>query len=91
MPPTAARPPPPTAAGCEDCLREGGRWVHLRLCLDCGHVGCCDDSPGRHASAHWHATRHPLVQSLDPGEDWAWCYADELMLAPRPAGAEPAT
>ena len=91
VPPTAARPPPPTAAGCEDCLREGGRWVHLRLCLDCGHVGCCDDSPGRHATAHWHATRHPLVQSLDPGEDWAWCYADQLMLAPRPAGAEPAT
>jgi EmrB/QacA subfamily drug resistance transporter len=73
---------PSTARGCEDCLRDGGTWVHLRTCLSCGHVGCCDDSPGRHATGHWQASSHPLVRSSQPGEDWAWCYADELLLAP---------
>jgi hypothetical protein len=72
----------PSSNGCEDCLREGSRWVHLRECLVCGHVGCCDSSPRRHATAHWHATTHPLVRSFQPGEDWGWCYGDELMLIP---------
>jgi len=69
----------PSSDGCEDCLRINGRWVHLRLCMSCGHVGCCDNSPNRHATAHWHAHRdHPLIRSYEPGEDWWWCYADEL-------------
>jgi hypothetical protein len=72
----------PSHAGCEDCLRIGGRWVHLRLCLACGHVGCCDQSPNRHAAAHFHAVGHPLIQSLEPGENWLWCYVDEVMMEP---------
>ena len=72
----------PSAAGCEDCLRTGGQWVHLRLCLTCGHVGCCDQSPNRHATAHWHATGHPIIRSFEPGEDWAWCFEDQLVLEP---------
>ncbi len=72
--------PPGTDEGCEDCLREGGTWVHLRTCLRCGHVGCCDNSPGRHATGHWHRSSHPLVRSQEPGEDWAWCYPDQLLL-----------
>ena len=63
--------------GCEDCLAIGGRWVHLRMCLSCGHVGCCDSSPNRHASKHAAATEHPIVRSMEPGEDWCWCFADE--------------
>ncbi len=74
------RPVKPSARGCEDCLKIGGRWVHLRLCLTCGHVGCCDSSPHRHASAHFRATTHPIVQSFEPGEDWRWCYVDEAFL-----------
>jgi uncharacterized UBP type Zn finger protein len=73
----------PSAQGCEDCLRFGGTWVHLRECLSCGHVGCCDSSPNRHATAHFHATEHPLVQSFQPGEDWIWCYVDEVVMEPR--------
>ncbi len=73
---------PSTPTGCEDCLREGTRWVHLRECLVCGHVGCCDSSPRRHATAHWHGSGHPLVRSFEAGEDWAWCYPDQLLLAP---------
>jgi len=73
---------PSTLEGCEDCLREGTRWVHLRECLHCGHVGCCDNSPRRHATAHWHTTTHPVMRSFEPGERWGWCYPDELMLAP---------
>ena len=69
----------PSAQGCEDCLRSGGRWMHLRLCLTCGHVGCCDSSPNKHATKHYHSTRHPLVRSFEPGEEWVWCYADELL------------
>jgi hypothetical protein len=76
---------PNTPGACEDCLREGTEWVHLRLCLECGHVGCCDNSPRRHATAHWHATSHPIVRSIEPGEDWAWCYADEFVLEPEGA------
>ncbi len=69
----------PSSEGCEDCLRTGGRWVHLRLCMRCGHVGCCDSSPNRHATAHagTHAD-HPLIRSYEPGEDWWWCYPDQL-------------
>ena len=69
-----------TPEGCEDCLRVGGRWVHLRLCLTCGHVGCCDSSPAKHATAHHHETSHPVVRSFEPGEDWRWCYADEVIV-----------
>jgi hypothetical protein len=68
----------PSSEGCEDCLRDGGRWVHLRMCQSCGHVGCCDNSPNRHATAHFHASAHPLVQSYEPGEEWLWCYVDEV-------------
>src|SRR5688500_17482241 len=76
------RPVMPSGEGCEDCLKIGGRWVHLRLCEICGHVGCCDSSPNRHATKHYHATDHPIVQSFQPGENWLWCYADELMMEP---------
>ena len=72
-------PTPLTPEGCQYCLSTGGRWVHLRLCLTCGHVGCCDNSPGRHATAHFHATGHPLIRSYEPSEDWWWwCCVDEL-------------
>ena len=66
------RPP----QGCQVCLATGGSWVHLRTCLTCGHVGCCDASPGRHATGHFHATSHPLVTSAELGESWVWCFAD---------------
>ena len=69
----------PSSDGCEDCLRIGGHWVHLRICMTCGHVGCCDSSPNRHATAHWRANRtHPIIRSFEPGEGWWWCYEDEL-------------
>ena len=68
----------PSAKGCEDCLKIGASWVHLRLCLECGHVGCCDDSPNRHATKHFHKTTHPIIRSFEPGEDWRWCYVDEI-------------
>jgi uncharacterized UBP type Zn finger protein len=67
----------PSAQGCEDCLRTGGRWVHLRICLSCGHVGCCDSSPNKHATAHHKESSHPIVQSFERGEDWRWCYVDK--------------
>ncbi len=71
----------PSAPGCEDCLRAGKRgWVHLRICMTCGHVGCCDSSPGTHATKHHHATGHPIVKSMEPGESWAWCYVDQRFL-----------
>jgi uncharacterized UBP type Zn finger protein len=69
----------PSADGCEDCLRTGDEWLHLRLCLTCGHVGCCDSSPNKHATRHFHTTRHPLIRSFQPGEAWGWCYVDEVM------------
>ncbi|MFC1408410.1 UBP-type zinc finger domain-containing protein [Streptacidiphilus sp. N1-12] len=78
--------PATTARGCEDCLREGGTWVHLRQCLACGHVGCCDSSPKKHAHAHARSG-HDLARSIEPGEDWAWCYPDELFLQPCCYGA----
>lgn len=79
---TAPRSTPvtPKTPGCEECLARGDSWVHLRLCMACGHVGCCDDSPNRHATRHFRSTRHPVVKSFEPGEDWAWCYADEEMI-----------
>jgi hypothetical protein len=70
----------PGTQGCEECLRDGTRWVHLRVCLECGHVGCCDSSPGRHATAHFHATGHPVMRSIERGERWGWCYVDEVAL-----------
>jgi uncharacterized UBP type Zn finger protein len=73
-----------TPQGCEECLAMGSRWVHLRLCLECGHVGCCDSSPNRHATAHFHATRHPMMRSFEPGEDWGWCFVDEIVYEPAP-------
>ncbi len=71
---------PESVTGCEDCLREGSVWMHLRICLSCGHVGCCDDSPNKHASAHHHDSGHALIRSLEPGEDWSWCFEDELAM-----------
>ena len=68
----------PSGDGCQECLESGDRWVHLRLCMYCGHVGCCDDSPNRHATAHFVATSHPLIQSYEPGQLWWWCYTDEV-------------
>ena len=68
----------PSGDGCVECLASGGRWVHLRVCMTCGHVGCCDSSPGKHATAHFHETSHPIVQSYEPGEDWWWCYQDNV-------------
>jgi uncharacterized UBP type Zn finger protein len=78
----------PGAEGCEECLAAGGRWVHLRMCMSCGHIGCCDSSPGRHATAHHRGSAHPLIRSFEPGEDWWWCYADEAAF--EVAGAPPA-
>lgn len=72
----------PSFDGCEDCLRIGSWWVHLRLCLTCGHVGCCDESPNRHATAHYHASGHPIIRSFEPDESWAWCFVDEVDLEP---------
>ncbi len=68
----------PSAQGCEDCLKTGDRWVHLRICMTCGHVGCCDNSKNKHATAHFHATGHPIIKSFQKGEDWMWCYVDSM-------------
>jgi uncharacterized UBP type Zn finger protein len=68
----------PSDSGCTECLKIGGEWVHLRLCLTCGMVSCCDQSPNRHATKHYQQTQHPAVQSMEQGEDWRWCYADQL-------------
>ena len=97
---------PPSGSGCVECLESGGWWVHLRRCAACGHVGCCDTSPSQHATAHWRATGHRVIQSFEPGEEWCWDYANEQMVdpvelagpgahpldqpAPGPAGAVPA-
>ena len=72
----------PGTRGCKECLESGDTWVHLRLCMTCGHVGCCDDSKNKHATGHFHATSHPIIRSLEPGEDWLWCYVDEVALQP---------
>jgi len=75
---------PRTPNGCEECLKMHSGWVHLRLCLECGHVGCCDSSPNKHATKHYHETKHAVMRSFEPGEDWGWCYVDELMIEPAP-------
>ena len=72
----------PSAQGCEECLKMGARWVHLRVCLICGHVGCCDNSVNKHATKHFHSTQHPIIQSFEKGEDWIWCYVDNLAMEP---------
>ena len=78
---------PESTPGCEDCLATGGKWLHLRICLECGKVGCCDDSPNRHARAHAHDADHPLIRSLEPGETWSWCFIDNVaMLLPQVTG-----
>jgi uncharacterized UBP type Zn finger protein len=71
---------PESVEGCEECLASGGQWLHLRICLECGKVGCCDSSPNRHASAHAQSAGHPIIRSLQPGEDWSWCYEDDIAL-----------
>jgi uncharacterized UBP type Zn finger protein len=68
---------PAEIEGCEECLKTGSQWVHLRQCRTCGKIGCCDNSPNRHATAHFEETDHPLILSAEPGEDWTWCYIDE--------------
>jgi CPA1 family monovalent cation:H+ antiporter len=75
--PVAVRPNTPD--GCEECLRDGTHWVHLRLCLTCGHVGCCDSSTERHASRHFDGTEHPVIRSFEPDESWRWCFEDEQL------------
>ncbi len=72
---------PKTPDGCEECLAIGDRWVHLRLCLTCGHVGCCDSSKNKHATRHFHATHHPIIRSFEPDERWEWCYVDQVVIA----------
>jgi uncharacterized UBP type Zn finger protein len=70
----------PSGKGCKECLEMGDTWVHLRLCLSCGHVGCCDSSKNKHATKHFHQTKHPIIKSFEPGENWRWCYVDEVFL-----------
>jgi len=83
----SAFPPPRTPGECEECARTGARWVELRECRRCGHVGCCDSSPGRHATRHFEETGHPGVRSAMPGASWAWCYVDEEKADLQPAAA----
>jgi uncharacterized UBP type Zn finger protein len=78
---------PSAVEGCEECLAQGGVWLHLRICLECGHVGCCDDSPGQHATKHYRSNGHPIIRSLEPGEEWSWCFIDEVaMILPQVTG-----
>ena len=70
----------PSAPGCEECLALGDTWVHLRECLSCGHVGCCDSSKNKHATRHFETTGDPIIKSLEPGEDWRWCYVDQMLV-----------
>jgi uncharacterized UBP type Zn finger protein len=72
----------PRTDGCEECLQSGDTWVHLRLCLTCGHVGCCDSSKNKHATAHFRTSHHPVVRSAQPAEDWMYCYEDDLLMTP---------
>ena len=78
--PDEREPVQPSGRGCKECLESGDEWVHLRLCMSCGHVGCCDSSPNKHATKHFHRMKHPTVKSFEPGEDWAYCYPDDLMI-----------
>ena len=73
---------PDSTEGCSECIAIGSGWVHLRMCMSCGHVACCDTSPNRHASKHAASSGHPIVRSLEPGEDWLWCFEDELAMEP---------
>jgi uncharacterized UBP type Zn finger protein len=68
----------PSGAGCKECLETGEEWVALRMCLSCGHVGCCDSSQGQHATKHFHDSGHPVMKSVEPGDDWRWCYVDRM-------------
>jgi hypothetical protein len=81
------RPVEPGTQGCAECLQTGDTWVHLRLCLACGHVGCCDSSKNKHATRHFHATGHPVMRSHEPGETWGWCYVHEQVFDPMPREA----
>jgi uncharacterized UBP type Zn finger protein len=74
--------PSPNTQGCEECLKMGDTWVHLRLCETCGHVGCCDSSKNRHATKHFRKTQHPIIRSLEPGENWGWCFVDDVEVGP---------
>jgi len=74
-----ANAPAPSGDGCEECLKSGSKWVELRICLTCGHVGCCDSTPGRHATAHFQQTGHPVMKAF-PDPKWAWCYVDKTYL-----------
>lgn len=76
---------PPVIEGCEECLKIGGRWLHLRMCEICGHIGCCDSSPNRHATAHYEQTSHPIIRSAERGETWSWCYVDDVAFEIRSA------
>ncbi len=76
---------PDSTEGCPECLAAGDSWVHLRMCLSCGHVGCCDSSRNRHARRHWNATHHPIIRSIEPGEGWTWCYPDQDYVEAEPA------
>jgi uncharacterized UBP type Zn finger protein len=78
------KPHKPRSEGCEECLKMGDTWVHLRLCESCGHVGCCDSSKNKHATKHYGATQHPIIRSLEPGEDWGFCYPDDLFFETLP-------
>jgi len=79
---------PQPIAGCEECLKIGATWVHLRMCMTCGKIGCCDDSPNRHATAHFKESSHPIIRSAEPGEDWSWCYLDEVFFVISPEGSQ---
>jgi uncharacterized UBP type Zn finger protein len=80
---------PESIEGCEECLQSGDGWCHLRICLTCGHVGCCDSSPNKHATAHARDSGHPIMRSVQPGESWAWCFEDEQALAVPDVTGEP--
>lgn len=80
---------PESVSGCVDCLKDGTPWFHLRICLECGHVGCCDSSPQKHATAHARRTDHPIIRSIQPGEDWSWCFPDELLMVIPEVGGTP--
>jgi hypothetical protein len=81
---TALKPVQPSADGCEECLKIGSWWVHLRTCQNCGHVGCCDSSPNRHATKHFKASGHPVIKSKEPGEEWGYCYVDDMFYEQMP-------
>jgi hypothetical protein len=72
------QPVPPSGNGCVECLAMGGVWLHLRRCAECGHIGCCDSSPNKHATAHFHEVAHPIIQSYEPGEEWYFCFVDDI-------------